>query len=64
MAFFERHPAIEYLNVASNLIGVDQRWFLPELPHKLLPNLRHLRVSGKMHPLNQYLMVSIIGSLE
>ncbi|KJA17067.1 hypothetical protein HYPSUDRAFT_206522 [Hypholoma sublateritium FD-334 SS-4] len=42
-AFFERHPSIEYLNLASNLVGTNDRWFASDLPSEFLPNLRHLR---------------------
>ncbi|KAF8966811.1 hypothetical protein BDZ97DRAFT_603489 [Flammula alnicola] len=64
MAFFERHPSIEYLNVASNLIGTNNRWFASELPPKFLPNLRHLRAHWNdvrlLSPIfNQLLSLSI-----
>ncbi|KAF8877825.1 hypothetical protein CPB84DRAFT_1794588, partial [Gymnopilus junonius] len=39
MAFFERHPSIEHLNIASN---GDTGWFSSDLPDRFLPNLLHL----------------------
>ena len=44
MAFWERHPSIIYLNVASNLLRGDKHWFGSIIPDKFLPNLRYLRV--------------------
>jgi len=46
MAFWERHPSIEYLDVASNLLEGDEHWFASVLPDKFLPKLRYLRVCG------------------
>ena len=46
MAFWERHPSIVYLNVASDLPRADKHLFGIILPDKFLPNLRYLRVCG------------------
>ena len=64
MAFFERHPSIEYLNIASNFPGTNNCWFAPELPPNFLPNLRHLRVSGNLHSLYNDSIILPIGALE
>ena len=63
MEFFERHPSIEYLDVAVNYI--DNYWFASELPHNFLPNLRHLRVSGLCKYYINSLTISVmLGTLE
>jgi hypothetical protein len=46
MDFWERHPSIVYLNVASSILQGDRHWFASVLPDKFLPNLLHLRVCG------------------
>jgi len=43
MAFWARHPHIEYLNVAPNHFTPRNGWFTSEQPDNFLPNLRHLR---------------------
>lgn len=50
-AFFERHPSIEYLDLASSILGERWRWFSSHLPENLLPNLRHLKVRGRLAPM-------------
>ncbi|KAG6913709.1 hypothetical protein DXG01_004755 [Tephrocybe rancida] len=42
MAFWERHPSIEYLDIAWEQLGRD-RWFAPVVPSNLLPKLLHLK---------------------
>jgi len=64
MAFFERHPSLEYLNLASNLMGTNNRWFASELPPNFLPNLRHLRVSGDLQSLYNNVTILPTGALE
>ncbi|KAF8877829.1 hypothetical protein CPB84DRAFT_1794599 [Gymnopilus junonius] len=69
MAFFERHPSIEYLNIASNLMDDGTCWFTPELPHGFLPNLSHLRAQWQdVRPLvpllPQLLTLSIYRSIN
>lgn len=46
MAFWQRHPTLEYLKV----VAFEQKthWFTNELPRKFLPNLIHLRVSNEL----------------
>jgi len=41
MAFWERHPSLEFLKIVN-----DTRWFSRDsiLPRGFLPNLKHLRV--------------------
>ncbi|KAF8877822.1 hypothetical protein CPB84DRAFT_1966265 [Gymnopilus junonius] len=43
MAFFKRHPSIEYLDISLNDIRKTKCWFSSELPDRFLPNLLHLR---------------------
>jgi len=40
MAFFERHPSIESLDIRPT--SSTDRWFAPELPQNFLPQLLHL----------------------
>ena len=44
MAFWERHPSLEFLKIFSR--DDDRRWFSRDsiLPRGFLPNLKHLRV--------------------
>jgi hypothetical protein len=44
MAFWKRHPTLEFLKVVTL---ERMRWFTNELPSEFLPNLRHLRVSNE-----------------
>lgn len=46
MAFWQRHPALEYLKLLT--LRQKTRWFTSELPRKFLPNLIHLRVSDEL----------------
>ncbi|KIM39326.1 hypothetical protein M413DRAFT_197303 [Hebeloma cylindrosporum] len=61
MAFWERHPSIEYLNLASNLLRQgDKHWFGGSiLPNKFLPRLLHLRVQLK----DALVLTPILGQL-
>ncbi|KAF9456648.1 hypothetical protein BDZ94DRAFT_1302414 [Collybia nuda] len=56
MAFWERHPSIEYLNIASSRIRGGDCWFT-SAPADLLPKLRHLRV----HWNDALLLAPILG---
>ena len=44
MAFWERHPSLEFLKIVSR--DDDTRWFSRDsiLPRGFLPNLKHLKV--------------------
>ncbi|KAF9531449.1 hypothetical protein CPB83DRAFT_761386 [Crepidotus variabilis] len=71
MAFFARHPSIEYLNLAYNLIEDNPKgsWFTPELPSNFLPHLRHLRArwidARRLAPiLHQLIVLSIHDSVN
>ena len=64
MAFFERHPSLEYLSVALRDIGLDDLWFGSVLPQKFLPNLLHLRVGRDSQLLFHGLTMPSIGKLE
>lgn len=61
MAFWERHPSIEYLILASNLLRQgDKHWFDGSvLPNKFLPKLLHLRVQLK----DALVLAPILGQL-
>jgi len=69
MAFFARHPSLEYLSVVVRHIGSHDPLFESELPQKFLPNLLHLRANWKnvrlLAPiLNQLISLSIHDSLN
>ena len=54
MAFFDRHPSIQYLNlnVAPSdvaLTSTSDCWFTAEIPEGFLPNLRHFKVSNRYY---------------
>ncbi|KAG6915215.1 hypothetical protein DXG01_012686 [Tephrocybe rancida] len=58
MAFWERHPSIEALDIASN-DHQDSRWFAPVVPATLLPKLLHLTVCWD----DALLLAPILGRL-
>jgi len=69
MAFFERHPSLEYLSVALRYRDPHDLWFGSVLPQKFLPNLLHLRANWKnvrlLAPiLNQLISLSIHNSVN
>ena len=64
MAFFERHPSLEYLSVVVEHRGSHDPLFGSELPQKFLPNLLHFRVSGDLQLLFHDLTMPSIGKLE
>ncbi|KAG6831059.1 hypothetical protein H0H92_012982 [Tricholoma furcatifolium] len=64
MSFWERHPSIEYLDIAINgefaiLQDGFGRWFARALPDKFLPELRYLRA----HVKDAFLLAPILGQL-